>query len=264
MTWHFDALAHPTVSGDWLRSGCSASFAALNSELEAAGVARACAVGLDGVGGYDHDAFAEQCLRYPRLTPIAAYNPLLDASAQRLQALRSMGYVGIKIHPRFSGLTHRLGTLGPVLRWAGEAGLVVFLCTYTHGTWARYPATDPFLDFVQSLREAPETRVVLVHGGDVQLLRYAELVRFNANLLLDLSMTLMKYPGSSIDADLGFLFRHFDRRICVGSDWPEYPLALVRSRFEVLTAGIQADKLANAAGLNLASFLNMQSDETNG
>lgn len=257
MTWLFDALAHPTVSGDWLRRGPLAGFAALDTELSQSGVARACAIGLDGVGNYDHAAFAEQCLRYPRLAPVAAYNPLADASVQRMRSLRAMGYVGIKIHPRFSRLTHRLGTLGPVLRWAGEAGLVVFLCTYVHSRWGQYPTTDPFLDFVHSLRKAPETRVVLVHGGDVQLLRYAELVRFNANLLLDLSMTLMKYPGSSIDADLGFLFRCFDRRICIGSDWPEYPLAHVRSRFEALTTGCPPDKVANAAGLNLARFLGL-------
>ena len=257
MSWHFDALAHPTVSGGWLRPGLQAGFAALDAELAQAGVDRACAVGLDGVGHYEHSAFVEHCLRYRRLVPIAAYNPLADASPQRLRELRAMGFVGIKIHPRFSGLTHRLGTLGPMLRSAGEADMVVFLCTYVHSGWGEYPTTDPLLDFVRSLREAPETRVVLVHGGDVQLMRYAELTRFNANLLLDLSMTLMKYAGSSIDADLGFLLRCFDRRICIGSDWPEYPLAEVRSRFEALTAGCPSDKVANAAGLNLARFLGL-------
>jgi len=262
MTWHFDALAHPTVSGDWLRPGPPAGFAELDAELAQAGVDRACAVGLVGVGNYDHAAFVERCLRYPRLVPIAAYNPLTDVSPQSLRELRSMGYVGLKIHPRFTGLTHRLGTLGPVLQWAGEAGLVVFLCTYVHSRWGQYPTTDPFLDFVHSLREAPETRVVLVHGGDVQLLRYAELVRFNDNLLLDLSMTMMKYPGSSIEADLGFLFRSFDRRICVGSDWPDYPLAQVRSRFEALTAGCPSEKVANAAGLNLARFVGLDLEKT--
>lgn len=261
MTFLFDSLAHPTVSGDWLGRGPIAGFEALAGELSRAGFTGACAVGLDGVGDYEHEAFAERCRVHPGLVPIAGYNPLADASLERLRTLRAMGYAGIKIHPRFSGLTHRLGTLGPTFRHAAVAGLVVFVCTYVHGGWAQYPATDPMLDLVKSLREAPETRVVLVHGGDVRLLRYAELARFNANLLLDLSMTLMKYPGSSVDADLGFLFRCFDRRICIGSDWPEYPLAQVRSRFEALSAGCPPDKLANAAGLNLARFLGLDIDK---
>jgi predicted TIM-barrel fold metal-dependent hydrolase len=168
-----------------------------------------------------------------------------------------MGFRGIKLHPRFSGLTRRLGLLGPTLRAAGEAGLVVFLCTYLHGRLADYPGTDPLFDLVESLRQAPTTRVVLVHGGDVRLLQYAELVRHNPNLLLDLSLTLMKYAGSSLDADLRFLFRHLDQRICIGTDWPEYSAQAVRARFEDLTGDVTLQKRRNAAFCNLAGFLGM-------
>lgn len=252
----FDALAHPTLSGDWLGRGLAAGFAALDAEVQAAGYAGACAVGLDGVEGYEHEAFAAACRAFPRLVPVAGFNPLRDPG--RLQSLRDMGFVGLKIHPRFSGLTQRLGRMGPWLREAGDAGLVVFLCTYHHGPLGRMPAGDPYLDLIASLREAPQTRVVLVHGGDVQLLRHAELVRFNANLLLDLSLTLMKYRGSSLDADLAFLFREFDRRICIGSDWPEYPLAAVSARFEQLAVGLSDEKRANIASRNLIRFLDLE------
>lgn len=252
----FDALAHPTLSGAWLGRDLDASFAALSAELEQGGFAGACAIGLAGVEGYSHEAFAAACRAHPRLVPIAGFNPLSDPG--RLRALRDLGFVGIKIHPRFSGLTQRLAQLGPWLREAGDAGLVVFLCTYCHGPIGQMPAGDPYLELLASLQQAPATRVVLVHGGDVQLLRYAELVRFNANLLLDLSLTLMKYPGSSIDADLRFLFQHFDRRICVGSDWPEYRLAAVRQRFELFAEGLSADKRANIASRNLIHFLGLE------
>jgi len=125
----------------------------------------------------------------------------------------------------------------------------------------QYPTTDPFLNFVLSLREAPKTRVVLVHVGNVQLLKSLGNVRFRDNLLLDLSMPLMKYPSSSIEADLGFLFRSVNRRICVGSDWPDYPLAQVHSRFEALTKGCPSDKVVNAAGLNHARFPGLNPDK---
>ncbi len=253
----FDSLAHPTLSGDWLGRGLDASFAALDSELDRAGYAHACAIGLDGVEDYEHAAFASACMAYPRLVPIAGFNPVRDASPAALATLRAMGFRGIKVHPRFSGLTRRLGLLGPTLRAAGDAGLVVFLCTYSHCRLADYPATDPFFDLVESLRAAPATRVVLVHGGDVNLLRYAELVRHNPNLLLDLSMTLMKYAGSSLDADLRFLFSRFDERICIGTDWPEYSAQAVRARFDDLTQGVSAEKRRHAASRNLAAFLDM-------
>jgi predicted TIM-barrel fold metal-dependent hydrolase len=255
MTPIFDALAHPTLSGDWLgRPGC-AGFDSLARQLDEGGFVGACAIGLAGVEGYSHERYIESCRAHANLVPVAGFDPERDGSPAALRALRDLGFAGIKIHPRFSRLTRGVGRLAPALRAAGEAGLVVFYCTYMHCAPGEYPDTDPFYSLAGLLREAPATRVVLVHGGDVSLMRYAELVRFNPNLLLDLSLTLMKYEGSSIDMDLAFLFRSFDRRICVGTDWPEYSPLQVRARFEQFSAALAGEKKANIAWRNLVGFL---------
>jgi predicted TIM-barrel fold metal-dependent hydrolase len=259
-----DSLAHPTLSGRWLGSGRAAQFADLVAQLRANGYLGACAIGPAGVEGYRHEDFIAACRAYPELIPIAGFDPVHDATPAALRALREMGFRGIKIHPRFSGLTQRLASLGPVLREAGEAGLVVFFCTYQHCGVENYPDVDPLASLVAVLREAPRTKVVLVHGGDVSVLRYAQLVRHNPQLLLDLSMTLMKFPGSSVDADMGFLFRHFDRRICIGTDWPEYGMAEVRARFEQFAAGLPADKRRNIARANLLGFLGLPAGQAGG
>jgi len=94
-----------------------------------------------------------------------------------------------------------------------------------------------------------------MHGGDVQVLRYSELVRFNETLLLDLSFTMMKYRGSSIDTDLAYLFRKFDQRICIGTDHPEYSHEDLRERFDHLCAGLPSEKVENIASRNLKVFL---------
>lgn len=254
----FDALTHPTLTGRWLGRDLDARFEALVADMVRHRVARACAVGLAGIEGYAHEPFIEACRRHPGLVPVAGVHPLEDGSPQRLGELRDMGFVGIKLHPRFNGFTRRLGLIGPVLKAAGDAGLVVFLCTYLHGRLEVYPAGDPFADLVQALQQAPRTRVVLVHGGDVQLMRHAELVRHNDNLLLDLSMTLLKYPGSSIDADLRFLLQSFDRRICLGSDWPEADAGGVAARLEELGGALPPDKRDRATHRNLAAFLGLE------
>ena len=251
----FDSLAHPTLSGDWLGRGIAADFDTLAADLRRAGMPRACAIGLHGVEGYEHAAFAAACRRHPELVPIAGADPVADASVARLRELRAMGFRGIKLHPRFSRFTQDLQRLGDLFAAAGEAGLVVFLCTYLHCAAELAPARDPYYDIVAALARARHTRVVLVHGGDVQLLRYAELVRHNDNLLLDLSMTMMKYAGSSLDLDLRFLLSSFDRRICIGTDWPEYGTEAVARRFEDLSAGLPEIKRDNAARGNLARFL---------
>jgi predicted TIM-barrel fold metal-dependent hydrolase len=75
---------------------------------------------------------------------------------------------------------------------------------------------------------------------------------------MDLSMTMMKYEGSSIDQDIRFLFRSFDRRIAIGTDYPEYSLERVRARFEYFSEGLPQEKKENVAHRNLSRFLGMQ------
>jgi predicted TIM-barrel fold metal-dependent hydrolase len=97
----------------------------------------------------------------------------------------------------------------------------------------------------------PRLKVVLLHGGGVDLLRYAELVRANDNYLLDLSLTLCKYAGSSVDLDIGFLFRRFDRRICVGADFPDFDYLTFRERVEHFASSVDQDKASHATYQNL-------------
>lgn len=251
----FDSLAHPTLSGNWPKHPASCSFPQLVRSLDDAGYIGACAVGMPRLEGYEHASFIAACRPYPQLIPIAGYDPNAETSANGLSELRDLGFVGIKIHPRFSKITRNLRQLADVFRAAGACGLVVFYCTYMHGTIGSYPKRDPFYDLIDLLDDAPKTKVVLVHGGDVSLLRYAELVRFNEQLLLDLSLTLMKYAGSSIDSDLRFLFSRFDQRICIGTDFPEYSPAEVRARFGHLAGDLPEGKQINIGHANLLNFL---------
>lgn len=255
----FDSLAHPTISGGWLGSSLRADFELLADELQQAHFIGACAVGLAGIEDYAHHRFIESCRRHPNLIPIAGFDPSRE-SLESLRDLIQLGFRGIKIHPRFSRLTQDLESIVPALQAAGRADMTVFLCTYMHCNLGNYPARDSFNSIVDLLREAPKTRVILVHGGDVDLLRFAELVRFNENLLLDLSMTMMKYAGSSIDDDIAFLFHQFDRRICIGTDWPEYRPQQVRERFEHFASDLAIDKQQNIASRNLLAFLGATND----
>lgn len=253
----FDAVAHPTLSGDWLGRDLRCGFDDLSRELDAQGYAAACAIGLAGIGDYTHEAFIEACRQNPKLIPVAGVDAALSVHEINLPMLKSLGYVGIKLHPRFSKVTRAINTLLPMFQAAAENNLVVFYCTYMHGPLESYPTADPFYELVSLLAQARDTKVVLVHGGDVNLLRYAELVRFNPNLLLDLSLTMMKYAGSSIDMDVRFLFELFDRRIAIGSDYPEYSLGQTRQRFEYFADGLSDVKKHNIAYNNLSQFLGM-------
>ncbi len=254
----FDSLAHPTLSGNWLkREKQCATFQKLKNELEQSNYLGACAIGMADIEGYEHEAFIQNCrATSDKLVPIAGFNPLASENVcKELDKIKQLGFRGIKIHPRFSKIEVGKYDLGAVFKVAAARNLVIFYCTYLHCSLHSYPTIDPFFQLIQWLKVAPKAKVVLVHGGDVQLLRYAELVRFNPNLLLDLSLTIMKYKGSSIDMDIRFLFQQFDRRICIGTDFPEYSHQALRQRFDFFAKDISQEKKENIAFKNLINFV---------
>ena len=101
---------------------------------------------------------------------------------------------------------------------------------------------------------------MLLHAGCVDFLRYVEFALTNPNILLDLSFTILKYQGSSLDADLRFAFRTFDRRICIGSDFPEFDPVSLRQRFETLAleAQIDREKRDNISARNVRRFFGVE------
>jgi predicted TIM-barrel fold metal-dependent hydrolase len=254
-----DSLAHPTLSGHWLGRDVDATFATLVKKMDGAGFVGACAIGMADIEGYSHDAFMGQCQQHDCLIPIAGINPNTSIQLNdELDLITDIGFRGIKIHPRLSDMTQRLEELQEIFKEAARRNLVIFYCTYMHCDVAKYPEIDPFYSLIKLLRNSPSTKVILVHGGDVSLMKYAELVRFNDQLLLDLSLTFMKYTGSSIDLDIKFLFREFDRRICIGTDHPEYSHDDVRNRFDKLAKDIDKNKGENIGHLNIQRFIGLQ------
>ncbi len=255
-----DSLAHPTLTNQWIDDkNRDASFDKLIKDLQQANFIGACAVGLAGTENYSHENFIKACHPYKSLIPIAGFNPLTSANiANELDTIKALGYQGIKIHPRLSKLDVTHPILETAFNEASKRHLPIFYCSYQHTKIQSYPSTDPFYGLINLLKKVPHAKVVIVHGGNVELLRYAELARFNHNLLLDLSLTIMKYAHSSIDNDIRFLFESFDTRICIGSDHPEYTHADLRTRFEYFADGINDDKAQNIGYQNIIKFLGLE------
>ncbi len=255
MTPLFDANAHPVRSAP----GRTESFAVLVESLADAGFFGACAVGLPQKDGFDNREFLRACLAYRNLFPVAAWPnvPPEDIEGQ-LAALSAMGYRAIKIHPRLSGLSVRDPRFAQTLRAAAAAELIVFHCSYQFAADHSLHPVDPLPWLLEAVAGAPTLRMVLLHGGTVEILRYAESVRMNPNVLLDLSNTLQRYEGSSLDQDISYLFRTFDRRLCIGTDYPDYQPAQLRVRFEALANGLALDKRENIGWKNIVKFLGIE------
>ncbi len=253
----FDCNVHPTLTGRWPTKQRDASFEQLDKYLRLTNIIGACAVGLWGIESYHHQTFINTCSNYPKLIPIAGFAPRHSENIEEeIDSLKALGYRGIKIHPASCGtdfVQHKQEMIR-TLQACGRVGLVVMICTYTSAQLERFPDRDPFWALVSLLKTSPTTRVVLVHAGVTRLMEFADLARFNPNLLLDLSFIIMKFKGSSLELDMKYLAKNLDQRICVGSDFPEYSVEMVRQEVIDLTKNLSQKKIENICFENITQF----------
>ena len=251
----FDSNAHPTLSGKWVngREGITASF--LIAQMESSDVRRACAVGMYGVDGYEDEAFIKMCHQSERLVPIAGINPdVISDPEEKIEKILQLGFRGVKIHPRLCNISLDSPQLKNLLSVCTVKKLPVFLCTYywEKGDSLRKNNYDALVELISVYDELP---LVLLHGGVHDILKLSEVVRYYPNTLLDLSFTILKYEGSSLDLDIEYLFHQFDRRLCIGSDQPEFVYPDLRRRFEYFSRDISEEKARNIAYRNITNFL---------
>ena len=267
----FDSLSHPTIDNTWNNMDVGNSFKNLIKQMNEAGIDFACAVGLHKIGSFDLEKYYQMASATEfknRLIPIAGFNPKEYKNARELEVnlreIKKIGYKGIKIHPRYSSINLDIDKriLIETFNIASDLKIPVFLCSYYHTQANKFPTKEPLISLAQIFKETPDCKIILLHGGGVRVLEYMEFVRFNENILLDLSLTLMKYAGSSIDIDLKYLFNNFDRRICIGSDHPEWELKDFKRKVSDLCKGLPKHKVNNLTYLNLSSFLNINLDPT--
>jgi len=255
----FDSLVHVTRDGKWLNQRDDASYRRLVRELDTGEIDRACLVGLPGV--VDNE-YVLDCARTSgsRLVPIAGFDPSAFVHAATMAAdiaaIAAAGFAGIKLHPRLGGYD----PLGPAclaaIRAAADTRLVVFLDTMFR---QRAHATEYAADTIDRLvHDCAGARIVLLHGGGSALLDVADIVRQHDGLVLDLSFTVMRYAGTSLDADIRWVMGKFDERVVVGSDMPEYTPAATFARAQMLADGMAPGKWANIAYRNLTRLFASQ------
>lgn len=255
-----DCLTHVTPDGQWFTTPHDASVERLLREMDTNGVRQSVVVAL---AGHIENAFvAEVCARYPdRLVPGASLNPAEyagpdEARAAARKALKDSPFRVLKLHPRlgqYDPLDPRcLAVLEEIESWPQP--LPVWICTLMRsrgGTLAK-PPVDTCHDLVGRF---PKLTFVLCHSAGSDVLRLADAVRDCPNAFLDVSFTLARYQGSSVDQDLTYLFRTFDRRMLFGSDFPEMPVAQGLETFRALARGIPLEKCFGILGGNLGRIL---------
>ena len=269
----FDSLTHPTPSGNWfpdswyrkhgyhktITEPC-AEFRKLGTEMDQANIVHSLAVGMGSeCGGYQEATYAELVRQHlPNSFPIAycdlmQWDTTVDALNSRIVRLRSMGYRGLKLHPRLGGFDFTSPRLLEVMRIASAHDFPVLLCTYPYGRGCRIRNMS-LESLIDLLVEVDEPKIVLLHGGVTDILKWAEALRGYEKVVLDISLTLVRFQNSSLDIDIKYLFNTFDRRMCCGSDHPQYSPATFRDAFDRISEGVSEEKARNVGYRNLTKI----------
>lgn len=258
----FDSIAHPTIDGCWFGKTYNNTFEQLAQQYIENGIAGGCAVSLPMMSIEELQAYYNKCMeqKQVQLYPVAAINFDESDLREKIRAIREMGYKAVKIHTRLSKIDFDkdIEKLKTAFRACEEQELIIFFCTYYHTTIELTPIHPLSYYLIRLLKSAPRIKIILLHGGDVNLLQLSQLARFNPNILIDLSYTFLKFKDSSLGTDILFLMQHLDKKICFGSDYPEYPVAVFREEVDRLCEKItDEEKKKHIRYQNLRSFLNI-------
>lgn len=265
----FDCITHPTLNSNWLASKYDgkAGFDTLIKNMQEANIKKAFAIGMKNIGDYDENLFIEKVKKYKNvLYPIAYFdNYKFQDSAELcayLQEIKQKGFYGIKIHPRFSSINFSNKKLIEVIITANKVRLIPFICTYFSSQSLN--TRNNLIEIAQMMNKIPNAQIIFLHSGTVNLLEFVNMMKIYKNVLFDLSYTLCKYNGSSLDMDIQFLFNNFDKRICVGSDHPEVTLHELRERFDKFAKAIPKEKAENIGYKNLEKIIIDCEEQNNG
>lgn len=223
----FDSLTHVKLDGSWYNTDKSACIEPLIESYHNGTISGAV---LTTMPDDDFEAIAEIVNAHlPFVYLVCSVQPeWLDLSFSELcillQKLKiSNGIIGVKVHPRFSGVSlEDVGRLEKLIAAARHIGLLLYICTILRSPVG--PTSNPPHIIIRNLLEldkSADTDIVLLHGGYTDILATSEVVRDYEGVWLDLSFTFMRFRKSSLALDIGYLFETLDEKCVIGTDYPE-------------------------------------------
>jgi len=259
-----DSLTHVKEDGNWYNTHHDASVERLLTMFDRQ-YRKALLVGIPGDSS---DYLLTVCQRYPdKFIPAAALemgaNDPVNRVEEKIINLGKKGFQGIKIHPRRLNMNLSHPNISRAIGLAGKHNLVSLLCTVHRPPLL--PLKRPVYDILYQIcqnNQNNKSKILLLHGGYFEILATSEMVRDFENVLLDLSVTIIRFQDTHLMEDIRFLFKTFDRRLCIGSDFPEYTMKDVLRviREKELHRNLGREKLENIFSGNLLKFFNEKNE----
>ena len=213
----------------------------------------------------DINSYIASCSKFEFFKPVGLFDPHLKKVEEQVKNFKEARCFAIKIHPRFScwdwTSSRGLKVFGDLIDKCEQYELPILFCTYFSTVKGHSLISDPLYLLGDLFSKFNKVKLVLLHGGCERILQYLEFFRYWDNVLIDISYTLTRYEGSSVDLDLSFAFKHLDRKVSFGSDSPycDYDTLIAKLKKLADNADLEfnSEKMDNILYNNIKNFLNI-------
>ncbi|MBF8271058.1 MAG: amidohydrolase [Magnetococcales bacterium] len=207
-----------------IQGGAALAARKLNDFMVGAGVTRAVVLHLESQP-WQVEEVADAIAGCDRLVGFVNIHPHAPDCAKRLRhAIETLGFIGLKLHPRLQHFDLEEERSRNLVSLAGEMGVAVIVDAFPDGDWLAMGFSP--LVFARMAQKCQKTRIILAHFGGHHCIDFMMIAKRIPNLYLDFSYSLLYYYDSPTVQSLLYCFRSMKyERIFFGSDYPDRPVA---------------------------------------
>ena len=167
----------------------------------------------------------------------------------------SMGFIGIKLHPRLHDFTLDDPKTIDLVRMAGFFSLPVLIDAFPDGSFLM-SGFDP-LSYSNLALKCPNTKIIWAHMGGYKVLDFLMLSKRLPNVFLDFSYSLLYFEGSSVVQDIIFAMKSLKfNKVFYGSDYPDRSINVsLNKTLEIFyNYGLREEEIKKIMGENIKNF----------
>ncbi len=169
------------------------------------------------INNQEREIFSKNISKFKNLIHV----PVLNRSDFKTSLKKKFkDYKFIKLNPRILNIRiENIKFYEKLFQKLSQTNLIILWCTFD--SYENFPCKIDQLSFLSKIvTPLKKNKIILMHGGGTNILKYYEKFRFCENVYLDLSYTFDHFFNTNLINDVVFLLKKFDRRIILGSDYP--------------------------------------------
>ena len=209
--------------------------------------------------------YIENCKLYNFFQPVGLFDPHDPNIEKQVMLYKKIDCIAIKVHPRFSEWDWTsldgLKIFNKLMCECNNYNLPILFCTYFSSNKGLSLTSEPMYRITDLLSKYDQVKLLLLHGGGPRVLEYLEHFKYWDQILIDISYTLTKYDGSSVDLDLAYAFKNLDQKLSFGSDIPYCDYNILINKINTLAyksnLDMESEKIHNIMYKNIVNFLNI-------